>query len=166
MEKLIDDFSFGLFFWQAIILLVLISLLVKFAWSPILNALEEREKGIEEALASAEKAKQEMEQLQTSNEQLIMEARQERDAMLKEAQTARKKIIAEASEEAGKKAAEVMEKAQASIEAERRAAIADIKSLVAELSIEIAEKVIREELKDNKSQMALVNKMLDEVKLN
>lgn len=166
MEKLIDDFSFGLFFWQAIILLVLIALLVKFAWRPILNALEEREKGIEDALASAEKAKQEMEDLQSSNEQMIVEARQERDAMLKEAQTARKKIIAEASEEAGKKAAEVMEKAQASIEAERRAAIADIKSLVAELSIEIAEKVIREELKDNKSQMALVNKMLDEVKLN
>ena len=166
MEKLIDDFSFGLFFWQAIILLVLIALLVKFAWKPILDALEAREQGIEDALASAEKAKEEMESLQSSNEQMLVEARQERDAMLKEAQVARKKIIAEAAEEAGKKAAEVMEKAQASIEAERIAAVADIKTMVASLSVEIAEKVIKEELKDNKSQMALVDKMLDEVKLN
>lgn len=166
MEKLIDDFSFGLFFWQAIILLILIALLVKFAWKPILNALEEREKGIENALASAEKAKEEMELLKSSNEQMFIEARQERDAMLKEAQVIKKKMIADAAEEAGKKAAEVMQKAQTSIEAERKAAVADIKALIAELSVEIAEKVIREELKDNKSQMALVNKMLDEVKLN
>lgn len=166
MEKLIDDFSFGLFFWQAIILLVLIALLVKFAWKPILDALEAREQGIEDALASAENAKSEMEKLQANNEQMLIEARQERDAMLKEAKQAKKRMLAEATEEAGAKAAEVMMKAQASIEAERKAAVSEIKGIVATLSVEIAEKVIKEELKDNKSQMALVDKMLDEVKLN
>src|SRR5690606_13360976 len=100
MDKLIHDFSFGLFFWMAIILLVIIFLLGKFAWKPIINALEDREEGIADALAAAEYAKREMQNVKVSNEKVLAEAIAERDAMLNEAREMKEKIVAEAKNDA------------------------------------------------------------------
>lgn len=164
--KLIEDFSFGLFFWQLFVLIVLIFLLRKFAWKPILDSLNEREEGIQKALDSAEEAKKEMENLKADNEKMKQEARQERDAMLKDAQQMKKQLISEASEEAAKKADGIISKAQTAIENEKKAAIDDLRKQVAEYSLEIAEKVLKEELKDKKAQNKLVDRELENVKFN
>jgi len=166
MEKLVNDFAYGLFFWQAIILLVLILLLRKFAWRPVLNSLDQREKGIKDALESAESAKLEMQNLKSTNERLMKEAREERDAMIKEARQIKEKMITEASTEATEKANSILVNAQETIKSEKHAALAEIKAQVANLSIEIAEKVVKRELDNKEDQMRLVDNMLDDVKLN
>ena len=165
MEKLINDFSFGLFFWQALILVVLILLLKKFAWKPILDSLNSREEGIRNALASAEKAKMEMQNLHADNEKLLNEARAQRDAMLKEAREIKEKIVGEAATEAKEKADKIVANAQVVIENEKNAAMVDLKNQVATLSIEIAEKVIREQLSTTEKQHKLVEDMLADVTL-
>ncbi len=164
--KLVEDFSFGLFFWQILVLLVLIFLLKKFAWKPILESLNKREEGIQKALDSAEEAKKEMQNLKADNEKMKQEARQERDAMLKEAQDMKKQMISEAAEEAAKKADDIIAKAQSTIQSEKNAAIDELRQQVAMYSIEIAEKVLQQELKNEKDQKKLVNKYLEDVKLN
>lgn len=166
MEKLINDFSFGLFFWQAIILLVLILLLVKFAWKPIMESITAREEGIKDAIASAETAKKEMMNLKADNQRLLDEARAERDTMLKEAREIKEKMIADAKSEAQVQGAKMIEQAKASIESEKNAAMAELKNQVSGLSLEIAEKLLKAELSNKESQTVLVEKMLDEVKLN
>jgi len=166
MEKLVNDFAYGLFFWQALILLVLILLLRKFAWRPVLNSLDQREKGIKDALESAESAKLEMQNLKSTNERLMKEAREERDAMIKEARQIKEKMISEASTEATEKANSILVNAQESIKSEKHAALSEIKAQVANLSIEIAEKVVKRELDNKEDQMRLVDNMLDDVKLN
>ncbi|QSS97929.1 F0F1 ATP synthase subunit B [Psychroflexus sp. ALD_RP9] len=166
MEKLVNDFSFGLFFWQGIILIILIVLLRKFAWKPILDSLNTREEGIKNALESAEKAKQEMANLKADNEKMLQEARADRDEMLKEAQQMKKKIMAEATEDATEKANAIIAKAQETIQSEKKAALSEINEQVATLSLQIAEKVIKQDLSDDKSQMELINKMLEDVKAN
>ncbi len=165
MEKLINDFSFGLFFWQALVLVVLILLLKKFAWKPILDSLNSREEGIKNALASAEKAKMEMQNLQADNEKLLNEARAQRDGMLKEARELKEKIVGEAASEAQAKADRIVANAQVIIENEKNAAMVDLKNQVATLSIEIAEKVIREQLSTTEKQHKLVEDMLADVTL-
>ncbi len=124
--------------------------MVKFAWKPILNSLEERESGIENALAAAENARKEMQNLQADNAKLVKEARAERDAMMKEAREIREKMIADAKEDAKEVTAGLIAKAQASIQQEKQAALAEIKKNVAELSIGIAESVIKKELSNKK----------------
>ncbi len=166
MEKLIHDFSFGLFFWQAIILLVIIFLLGKFAWKPIINALEAREDGIADALAAADNAKREMQNLQASNEKLLAEARAERDAMLKEAREMKEKMISEAKNEAQAEGEKMIQQAKAAIDNEKSAAMADIKNHVSGLSIEIAEKLMKNQLGDAQAQNQLVESLLNDVKLN
>jgi F-type H+-transporting ATPase subunit b len=166
METLLNDFSPGLFVVTTILLLLLISLMVKFAWKPILDSLNEREEGIQNALDAAEDAKKEMQNLMADNEKMKQEARLERDAMLKEAQQMKKQMISEASEEAGKKAGEIIAKAQLAINNEKHAAIDELRKQVAQYSIEIAEKVLKQELKDKKAQMKLVDNMMKDVKLN
>lgn len=166
MQDLLNDFSPGLFIIQTLLLLILIFLMVKFAWKPILNSLNEREEGIRDALAAAQKARKEMENLKADNDKMKQEARQERDAMLKEAQAMKKQIVAEASEEAEKKANEIITKAQTAIENEKKAAISDLKLQVAKYSVEIAEKVIEQELSDKKKQLKLVDSLVKDVKLN
>lgn len=166
MEKLIHDFSFGLFFWQAIILLVIIFLLGKFAWKPIINALEAREDGIADALAAADNAKREMQNLQASNEKLLAEARAERDAMLKEAREMKEKMISEAKNEAEAEGEKMIQQAKAAIDNEKTAAMADIKNHVSGLSIEIAEKLMKSQLGDAQAQNQLVESLLNDVKLN
>ena len=166
MEKLINDFSFGLFFWQTLIFLLLIFLLRKFAWKPILDAVNEREEGIKNALLSAEIAKRDMQNLRSDNEKLLAEARVERDVILKEAREIKDKIVSEAKDEAQVQAGKMIEQAKAAINSEKNAAMAELKNQVSSLSIEIAEKVLRSELADKESQTKLVEKMLGDVKLN
>lgn len=166
MDKLWSDFSLGLFFWQTFMLITLLLLLWKFAWKPILEALNGREEGIKDALESAERAKIEMENLQADNKEMMKEARGERDAMLKEAREIKDKMISEASEEAQEKANKIVAQAQAVIEKEKQAAVADLKDQVGNLSVEIAEKVIRKQLNSKEEQMKLVDGMLNEVTLN
>ena len=166
MEKIIHDFSFGLFFYQILILIVLLFLLTKFAWKPILNSLNERERGIEDALLAAENARKEMQNLQADNEKLLQEARAERDSMIKEAREIKEKMIAEAKGEAQKEGEKMILQAKASIENEKNAALADIKNKVATLSVEIAEKILREELSTQTNQEKLVEDMLNDVTLN
>lgn len=166
MEKLIEQFSFGLFFWQLLLFVGLIFLLKKFAWKPILNAVNEREEGIKNALTSAEQAKLEMENLKADNDKLLKEARAEREAMLKEARAMKDKIVADAKSEAQAEANKLIAQAQANIQAEKNAALADIKTQVATLSVEIAEKVVKQELDNKDKQLALVDGLLSEVTLS
>jgi F-type H+-transporting ATPase subunit b len=163
MEKLIEQFSLGLFFWQLILFVGLVLLLKKFAWGPILNSVNEREEGIKDALEEAENARKEMQNLNADNARILKEARIERDVLLKEAREMKDSIISEAKEEAQFQANKVVEQAQATIQSEKQAAISDLKNQVAELSIGIAEKVVRGELSDKKKQIKLVEDMLKEV---
>jgi F-type H+-transporting ATPase subunit b len=166
MEKLINDFSFGLFFWQILIFLLLLWLLRKYAWRPILKAVNDREEGIKDALDSAEKAKLEMQNLQADNEKLLQEARTEREAMLKEAREIKAKMISDAKDEAKTEADKMVANAQAAIESEKKSAIAELKNEVAGLSLQIAEKVVKQELSDKDKQLKLVDEMLGDAKLN
>lgn len=166
MEKLIGEFSVGLFFWQTLLFVLLLLLLRKYAWKPILNAVSEREEGIKNALLSAERAKLEMENLQADNQKLLQEARGERDAMLKEAREMKSKMVSDAKEEAKSEADKIIVQAQAAIESEKKAAIAELKDQVASLSIEIAEKVVKAELSNKDKQLKLVEDMLGDATLN
>ncbi len=166
MEKLINDFSFGLFIWQVVIFVGLIFLLKKFAWKPILDAVNEREQGIKNALESAESARNEMQNLQADNQRILQEARAERDAMLKDAREMKEKMVADAKSEAQEQGQKMIEQAKAAIESEKNAAMADLKSQVATLSLSIAEKILKDELSNKESQTKLVEKMLGDVKLN
>jgi len=154
--KLLEDFSIGLFFWQTLLFLLLFFLLKKFAWKPILNAVNEREDGIKNALAEADNARQEMENLKSDNEKILKEARAERDAMLKDAREIKESMISEAKEEAKTQATKLIEQAKTTIQNEKLAAITDLKNQVADLSINIAEKVMQEELSSKDKQVALL----------
>ena len=166
MEKLLNEFSLGLFFWQSVLFICLLLLLRKFAWKPILNAVNEREEGIKDALASAEAARKEMQNLNADNERILKEARVQRDSLLKEAREMKENIISEAKGEAQAQANKVVEQAQATIQAEKQAAITDLKNQVAELSVGIAEKVVRGELADKNKQIKLVEELLKEVTIS
>jgi len=166
MEKLLNDFSYGLFFWQLVILAILIVLLGKFAWKPILNSLTEREDGIRDAIASAEKARLEMASLQADNQRILQEARLERDTMLKEAREMKDKMIADSKTEAQAQGLKMIEQAKAAIESEKNLAMAELKTQVSSLSLEIAEKLLKDELSNKEAQTKLVEKMLGDVKLN
>ena len=165
MEKLITEFSIGLFFWQTVIFIFLILLLKKFAWKPILDAVNEREEGIKNALLSAEKAKEEMASLQSNNEETLKKARSERDSLLKEAREIKQQLIDEAKSEAKNEAKKIISQAQETIQNEKNAAIVDLKNQVAGLSIDIAEKVLKEKLSDDKAQMQLVKDLVKDVTL-
>lgn len=156
----------GLLFWTFISFAVLFFLLKKFAWKPIVGTVNEREKSIREALTSAEKARLEMQNLQADNERILKEARVERESMLKEARDLKNKMIADAKEEAQTQANKLISQAQAAIESEKNAAMAELKSHVAGLAVDIAEKVVREELSSKDKQLKLVQSMLGEAKLN
>lgn len=166
MDKLLNDFSPGLFVVQTILLLLLIFIMVKFAWKPILSSLNEREEGIQGALDAAEKAKLEMENLQADNQKLLQDARLEREAMLKEARDMKAQMITEAETQAQDQANKMIEQAQLAIATEKKTAMAELKSHVANLSIDIAEKVVRQELSNKDKQIELVESMLNETKLN
>jgi len=156
----------GLVFWTLVSFLILLIVLRKFAWKPIVGTVNDREESIRRALASAEDAKREMENLKADNERILKEARAEREGMLKEAREIKAKMIADAEDEAKAKADKMIVNAQQAIENEKKSAIAELKNQVAALSVEIAEKVVRKELSDKDKQIKLVEDMLDETTLN
>ncbi|MEZ4792924.1 MAG: F0F1 ATP synthase subunit B [Gelidibacter sp.] len=158
--------GFGLVFWTVITFLFLLFILRKFAWKPILGAVSEREEGIRSALASAENARKEMENLKADNERILNEARAEREAMLKDAREIKTKMIADAKDEAQSQANKMIEQAQTAIESEKKAAMAELRNQVAALSVDIAEKVVRTELSNKDKQLQLVESMLNDAKLN
>ncbi|TDE04312.1 F0F1 ATP synthase subunit B [Flavobacterium sandaracinum] len=166
MDKLINDFSFGLFIWQIVIFVGLILLLKKFAWKPILDAVNDREEGIKNALLSAENARKEMQNLQADNQRILQEARLERDNMLKEAREMKEKMVADAKNEAQVQGLKMIEQAKAAIESEKNAAMAELKLQVSTLSLSIAEKLLKDELSNKEAQTKLVEKLLGDVKLN
>jgi len=165
MEQLLNDFSPGLFIMQSVLMLAVIFLMIKFAWKPIISALDEREEGIKNALEAAEKAKQEMESISSSTENLFNQAREERDAMLKEAREMKAKMIVEAEANAEAEAAKIIASAKEVIEIEKKEALAELKAEVAQLSISVAEKLLKEELSDDKKDASFVNGLLGEVNL-
>lgn len=158
--------GFGLIIWMTLALLVVLYVLSKYAWKPIMNALKEREESIEESLRAADKAREEMKDLKLDNEKLLREAKDERDAILSEARKIKEKILEEAKEKANVEAGNIVESAKKRIENEKQAAIIDIKNSIATISIEIAEKILREEFKDKKKQATYIDKMLKETRLN
>lgn len=166
MEKLINEFSIGLFFWQTVLFLVLLFLLRRFAWKPILKAVNSREDTIQDALDMAVKTKAEMKKLQTQNENLVKEARVERDLMIKEAKETGNKLVEDSKTKAKEEAAKIMENAMASITSEKNVAIAELKGQVASVALEIAEKVIREELSSSDKQKTLASKLAEDISLN
>ncbi len=156
----------SLIFWTTIIFIAFLFLLKKLAWKPILSAVKNREDSINNALLSAEQAKKEMQNLQADNLKLLQEERAERDTMLKEAREIKDKMIADAREEAQNAGFKLIEQAKASIQSEKNAAMAELKNQVSSLSLEIAEKVLKDELSNKDSQAKLVDKLLGEVRLN
>ena len=165
MEKLIEEFSFGLFFWQTFLFVGLLLLLAKYAWRPILEAVEERENTIKDSLEAAEKAKADMEAVQADNKRILKEARAERDALLADAKKASTQMINDAKEAAQVEAEKIAAAAQEAIQQEKNAAINDLKNQVASLSIDIAQKVVQGELADAKKQEALVEKLIKEIEI-
>lgn len=158
--------SIGIVFWTTIAFLILLFLLRKFAWKPILNTVNQREQKISESLAAAEKAREEMEKLTATNEKLVQEAREERTKILAEAKQIKDKMINEAKDQAKVEADKIAEANRKEIENQKNAAIAELKDTAANLSLEIAEKVIRRELKEDKAQQAYVQELLTDIKNN
>lgn len=158
--------SIGLVFWTLIAFLLLLLLLKKFAWTPIMGAIHEREQSIDEALNKAELAKQEMARLTSQNQDLMQQARAERDEILKEAKTLKDGILNEAKKQAQVEGAKLIEKAKIEIENQKKAALAEVKDQVSTLSLEIAERVLRNQLDDKTKQEALIANLLKDVELN
>lgn len=156
----------GLLFWMLVTFFIVIYLLKKFAWKPILESLKEREDTIEDALKSAEDARNEMAKLKADNAVILQEAKAEREEMLKDAREVKNKIIADAKKEAGAEAEKMIEAAKLQIQSEKASALKSIKEEVVGISIEIAEKVIRENLKDDKTQNKFAQKLLNEIQPN
>jgi len=158
--------AIGLIFWTAVVFILLVILLKKFAWKPILTAIDKRNESIENALKAAEKAKEDIENLTADNERILNEAKLERDALLKEAREIKDKVIAEAKDKAKIEAEKILVSAKEQITNEKMAAITELKNQVAELSIEIAEKIIKSELQDLNKQKELVTSAISDKDLN
>jgi F-type H+-transporting ATPase subunit b len=158
--------SLGLIFWQLVVFLLLFFLLSKLAWKPIMSSLKERESSIQNALDTAEKARLEMSQLKADNERLVKEAREERDKLLREAREASNRLRDEAQAQAKKSADKIIEDARAAINIEKAAALRDVKAQVAMFSIEIAEKLMKKNLAEDKAQKDLVQNYIKDLKIN
>ncbi len=156
----------GLIFWMALPFLILLLILRKFAWKPILQSLKDRETSIDDALHAADRAKEEMKQLQFSNEELLHQAKDERDAILSDARKVRDVIIEESKEKAKEEASRIIASAKESIENEKMAAMTDLKNQLAELSLEIATKILEHELADAKQQEVYVKQQMDKIHFN
>ena len=158
--------SIGLIVWSLFAFLIVLFLLKKLAWKPILKALDEREKSIQSALDAAMQAKKEMSSLKADNEKIIAEAKTERDNILKEAREIKDKMINEAKDRASKEAEKIVSSARENIQNEKMAAITELKNQVAHLSIDIAEKILKSELAEKDKQKTVINNLLQEVKMN
>jgi|TARA_B100001094_G_scaffold130495_1_gene126321 F-type H+-transporting ATPase subunit b len=162
MEKLISEFSLGLFFWQTLIFVGLIFLLKKYAWKPILSAVNEREASIKDALEAAKEARSEMESLQSDNQRILKEARAQKETLLKEARTIRSEMINTAKVEAQSEANKILSQAQEAIQNEKRTAVNELKDHVSSIALDIATKVLQNELESKDKQMQLVSKLLQD----
>ncbi|MDT8430348.1 MAG: F0F1 ATP synthase subunit B [Bacteroidales bacterium] len=156
----------GMIFWTTLFFLILLLILRKFAWPSILAAVHARNESIRKALQSAEKARVEMAKLQADNEKVLAEAKAERDAIMKEARDVKEKIISEAKEKASEEASKLLKNVRETIQNEKAAAITEMKQQMAVLSVEIAEKILRQKLDSNKEQKALIEKLVDEIDMN
>lgn len=155
----------GTIVWTTLIFLILLVVLRAFAWKPIMQAIKAREESIKGSLESAEEARREMQRLKADNEAIMQEARSERDELLREARDARDKMIAEAKKQAKTEADKMIQRARDGIEREKNMAINDMRNQIASLSVEIAEKILGEELKDSREQNRLIGKLLDGMNL-
>jgi F-type H+-transporting ATPase subunit b len=155
-----------LIFWTLLAFLIVFFILRKFAWKPILNSLDAREKGIADSLETADRVRAEMAQLKSENEELLAKAREERAAMLKEARDIKDKIINDAKEQAKTEASKIMLETQQAIEQQKMAAMTDVKNQVGKMVIEVAEKILRKELGSKEAQEAHIKDLVEEVKLN
>jgi F-type H+-transporting ATPase subunit b len=158
--------ALGTLFWSFLIFSLFFLVLTKFAWKPILNAVKARDEMIKGSLESAEKAREEMVRLQSDNESILRKAREEREVILKEAREVRDKLISEAKGQASKEAEKVIEKARTGIENEKNKALSEIHEQVATLSVEIASKIMGENLKQTANQEKLINNYLKEIDFN
>lgn len=156
----------GLLFWTGLVFVILLFLLTKFAWKPILIMVNQREENIQNALELAKKTKAEMEKLQIQNENALKEARQERDEMIKEAKETSNRMIADAKEKAKEEADRIVANAMITIEAEKNAAIIELKNQVAGIGLEIAEKILRKELSNDAEQKQLAESLAGDINLN
>jgi F-type H+-transporting ATPase subunit b len=156
----------GLILWQLILFVALFFLLSKVAWKPIISSLKERETSIQEALSTAEQARLEMAKLKSDNEVLLKEAREERDRILREAREASVKLKDDAQVEAKKAADKIIEEARAAINIEKEAALKEVKVQVALFSLNVAEKLMRKNLSDDKAQKELVESYIKDLKIN
>ena len=158
--------DFGLFFWTLLAFLLVLFVLGKFAWKPILNSLSEREDSIAKSLATAEQARKEMASLKSENETLLQKAREERSLMLKEAKDNAEKLISDATAKAKSEYERIVSDAQSAIMQQKQAALTEVKNQVGNLVIEVAEKVLRKQLSNKGEQESLIKDLVDNVKLN
>jgi F-type H+-transporting ATPase subunit b len=158
--------SFGLIFWTLLVFLIVLWILRKFAWKPILTSLNTREKSISDSLATAERVRAEMAQLKSENEALLARAREERALMLKEARDTKDKIINEAKDQAKMEAGKIITDAQSAIEQQKMAAITEVKNQIGNLVIEVSEKILRRELENKREQESYIKQLAEEIKLN
>ena len=165
MDALLNP-AFGSVVWATVSFLVVLLLLRKMAWGPILQGLKDREEEIEGALNAAKEARAEIQNLQSDNERLLQEARAERDGMLRDARDMADKLVADAKQTAKDEGERMIDQAKQAIDGERAAAVAELKAEVAKLSLEIAEKLVRQELKDDGAQHELIGRMISDSKLN
>lgn len=164
MELLLP--SFGLIFWTLIAFVIVFLILKKFAWKPILSSLNEREKGIADSLSTAERVRAEMAQLKSENEELLAKAREERGAILKEAREIKDKIVNDAKEQAKAEANKIISEAQQAIQAQKMAALTDVKNQIGKMVVEVSEKVLRRELENKEAQEKHIAQLVESVKLN
>jgi len=158
--------DYGTIFWMVIIFGIALFILKKFAWIPILTALKDRENTISEALSAADQARKEVAEMKADQEQILEEARREKNQILKEAREVKDKLLADAKNQAQAEGQKIIEAARVQIEAEKTAAIAEMKKQVVELSVLVAEKIIQKEIKGDKDQEELVKGLFKDLKLN
>ncbi len=156
----------GLFFWTLIAFLAVFFILRKFAWGPILSSLGEREKGIADSIATAQRVKAEMAQMKSENEKLMAQAREERSTMLKEAKEIKDRMISEAKEQAKNEANKIISDAQLQIQQQKNAALTEVKNEIGNLAVEVAGKILRQELAASKGQEAYMQLLSEDIKLN
>lgn len=156
----------GLLFWMTLTFVILLFILGKFAWKPIINAINEREISIVDSLNQAKLARQEVQNLKAENEHIIREAKLERDNILKEAREIKDKIVGEAKDAARTEGDKLIEQARQTIQAEKSAAVADIKNQIGTLSVNIAESILKEKLDNSEAQNTLVENYLNTTNLN
>ena len=165
MEKLINEFSFGLFFWQLLIFVGLILILKKFAWKPILDTLNERENSIKESLESAQKAKDEFSKIKADNEKILSNAKKERDLIISDAKKTGREIIEDSKNAAKLESEKIIENARESIILEKDLILKDLKSQVVDISVDIASKILQKELNEKQKQDDYTQKLIDQIEI-